>query len=118
MLWRNYNESVERRKHHIDYAGAIVLTVALTLLILAVLEGGQAWAWGSWQSVGSFAVGGAALLVAFALIERRATEPIPASRGLRRGDSSSRPASSRSASARCSSASPPTCRPSSSALQA
>ena len=75
MLWRNYNESVERRKHHIDYAGAIVLTVALTLLILAVLEGGQAWAWGSWQSVGSFAVGGA-LLVAFALIERRAAEPI------------------------------------------
>ena len=41
MLWRNYNESVERRKHHIDYAGAIVLTVALTLLILAVLEGGR-----------------------------------------------------------------------------
>ncbi|MEO7447288.1 MAG: MDR family MFS transporter, partial [Humibacillus sp.] len=75
MLWRNYNESVERRRHHIDYAGAVTLTVALTLLILAVLEGGQAWAWGSWQSVGSFAVG-AVLLLAFVLIERRAAEPI------------------------------------------
>jgi EmrB/QacA subfamily drug resistance transporter len=75
MLWRTYDESVERRRHRIDYAGAVTLTVALTLLILAVLEGGQAWAWGSWQSIGSFAVG-AALLVAFVLIERRAAEPI------------------------------------------
>ena len=75
MLWRNYDESVERRQHRIDYAGAVVLTVALTLLILAVLEGGQAWAWGSWQSVGAFVVGGV-LLVVFGLIERRAAEPI------------------------------------------
>ena len=75
MIWRNYDESVERRRHRIDYAGAAVLTVALTLLILAVLEGGQAWAWSSWQSVGSFAVGGVLLLV-FGLIERQAAEPI------------------------------------------
>jgi MFS family permease len=52
-----------------------VLTVALTLLILAVLEGGQAWAWNSWQSIGAFTVGGL-LLVAFAFIERRAAEPV------------------------------------------
>ena len=75
MLWRNYDESVERRRHRIDYAGAGVLTVALTLLILAVLEGGQAWAWSSWQSIGSFAVG-AVLLVVFGLVERRAPEPV------------------------------------------
>jgi EmrB/QacA subfamily drug resistance transporter len=75
MLWRNYSESVERRTHRIDYAGATVLTVALTLLILAVLEGGQAWAWGSWQGIGSFAVG-AVLLAVFAVIERRAAEPV------------------------------------------
>jgi EmrB/QacA subfamily drug resistance transporter len=75
MLWRSYHESVERRRHRIDYAGAAVLTIALTLLILAVLEGGQAWAWTSWQSIGSFAVG-AVLLAAFVAIERRATEPV------------------------------------------
>jgi EmrB/QacA subfamily drug resistance transporter len=75
MLWRNYDESVERRRHRIDYAGAAVLTVSLTLLILAVLEGGQAWAWGSWQGIGSFAVG-AVLLVAFVAIELRAAEPV------------------------------------------
>jgi EmrB/QacA subfamily drug resistance transporter len=75
MLWRSYSESLERREHRIDYAGAAVLTVALTLLILAVLEGGQAWAWGSWQSITSFAVG-AALLAIFVAIERRAAEPV------------------------------------------
>ena len=75
MLWRNYHESVERSRHRIDYAGASVLTVSMTLLILAVLEGGQAWAWSSWQSIGSFVVGGALLLV-FGVIERRAAEPI------------------------------------------
>ena len=75
MLWRNYDESVERRRHRIDYAGAGVLTVALTLLILAVLEGGQAWAWSSWQSIGAFSVG-ALLLVIFGFIERRAPEPV------------------------------------------
>jgi EmrB/QacA subfamily drug resistance transporter len=75
MLLRAYHEEVGREKHRIDVAGASVLTVALTLLILAVLEGGQAWAWNSWQSIGAFTVGGL-LLVAFAFIERRAAEPV------------------------------------------
>ncbi len=75
MLWRNYHESVGRQKHRIDYAGASVLTVGLTLVILAVLEGGQAWEWLSWQSLAAFGLGGG-LLVAFVFIERRAAEPI------------------------------------------
>ncbi|WP_084512269.1 MDR family MFS transporter [Agromyces subbeticus] len=75
MLVRAYHESVTREKHRIDVAGASTLTIALTLLILAVLEGGQAWAWLSWQSLGAFTVG-ALLLVAFVFIERRAAEPV------------------------------------------
>ncbi|MGW9630707.1 MDR family MFS transporter [Agromyces sp. NPDC055520] len=75
MLVRSYHESVGREKHRIDFAGATVLTIASTLLILAVLEGGQAWAWASWQSIGAFAIG-ALLLVAFVFIERRAAEPV------------------------------------------
>jgi len=75
MLLRNYHESVGREKHRIDYAGASVLTVGLTLVILAVLEGGQAWAWLSWQSLGAFGLGGV-LLVVFVFIERRAAEPV------------------------------------------
>src|SRR5436190_128456 len=46
-----FHERVERRRPRIDYAGAGVLTVALTLLILGLLEGGQAWAWGSPQGI-------------------------------------------------------------------
>jgi EmrB/QacA subfamily drug resistance transporter len=75
MLVRHFHESVERREHRIDYLGAVLLTAAMTLLILAVLEGGQAWAWNSWQSLGAFALGGA-LIVVFVLVERRAAEPI------------------------------------------
>lgn len=75
MLVRHFHEKVERHDHKIDYAGAALLGVSMTLLILAVLEGGQAWAWDSWQSIGAFAVGGV-LLVAFVLVERRASEPI------------------------------------------
>jgi MFS family permease len=75
MLIRAFHESVEKRAHRIDYLGSVLLTVSLTLLILAVLEGGQAWAWNSWQSIGAFTVGGL-VLVAFALVEQRAAEPV------------------------------------------
>jgi len=75
LLVRVFHEKIERTKHRVDYLGATTLTVALSLLILAVLEGGQAWAWNSVQSVGAFALG-ALLLVAFVFIERRAAEPV------------------------------------------
>lgn len=72
---RNYHETVERRAHRIDYAGAVLLTVGLTAVILALLEGGNAWAWWSLPSVASFAIGVAAL-AGFGLVERRAAEPV------------------------------------------
>jgi EmrB/QacA subfamily drug resistance transporter len=75
MLVRHLHETIEKREHRIDYLGAVLLASSLTLLILAVLEGGQAWAWNSWQSIGSFAVGGL-ILIAFVFVERRAAEPI------------------------------------------
>ena len=75
MIWRNFHETVERRPHRIDYLGAVLLTASLTLLILAVLEGGQAWAWNSPQSIGAF-TGGAVLLALFVAAESRAAEPI------------------------------------------
>ena len=75
LIARNLRETVERREHRIDYLGAVLLTSGMTLLILGVLEGGQAWAWSSPTSVAVFA-GGAALFVAFVLVERRAAEPV------------------------------------------
>jgi MFS family permease len=70
-----FHERVDRRRPRIDYAGAGVLTVALTLLILGLLEGGQAWAWGSPQSL-AVLIGGAVLLAVFVVIERRAADPV------------------------------------------
>ncbi len=75
MLWRNYRQPFERHRRRIDYAGAVLLTAALVLLVLALLEGGNAWAWDSWQSLTAFGLG-AVLLVVFALVERRAEDPI------------------------------------------
>ncbi|MDQ1606140.1 MAG: hypothetical protein QOJ18_507 [Microbacteriaceae bacterium] len=75
MLVRAFHEKIEKRRHKVDYLGASLLTAALTLIILAVLEGGQAWAWDAPQSIGAFAIGGV-LLVAFVLAERKAVEPI------------------------------------------
>lgn len=74
-LGRFYHEDVHRRRHRIDYLGAAVLTVGLTAVILALLEGGSAWEWTSWQSIASFAVGIIALAI-FPAVERRAAEPV------------------------------------------
>ncbi|HEV7655037.1 MAG TPA: MDR family MFS transporter [Mycobacteriales bacterium] len=75
MLVRNFAERVERSRPHIDYRGAALLTAGLTLVILAVLEGGQAWAWDAPASIGVLAAG-VALLVAFWFAERVAPEPV------------------------------------------
>jgi EmrB/QacA subfamily drug resistance transporter len=75
MIARNFTERVERRRPRVDYRGAALLTVGLTLLILAVLEGGQAWAWDSPASIALFAAG-AVLLTVFTLAERTAAEPV------------------------------------------
>ncbi|MGV8895348.1 MAG: MFS transporter [Rhodoglobus sp.] len=75
MLIRYFHEKVEPRKHKVDYLGAVLLTLSLTLIILAVLQGGQAWAWDSPQSFGAFGIGGL-LLVAFIIAETKAAEPI------------------------------------------
>jgi len=49
--------------------------VGLTAVILALLEGGNAWEWWSVPSVASFALGLSAL-AAFPFVERRAAEPV------------------------------------------
>jgi len=75
VLQRSFHETVARRRHRIDYAGAALLASGATLLILGLLEGGVAWAW---DSAASIAVLGSAgvLLVAFGVVEARAAEPI------------------------------------------
>jgi EmrB/QacA subfamily drug resistance transporter len=75
MIARGFSEKLSRSKPAIDYRGAALLTVGLTLVILGVLEGGQAWAWDSPVSIVILAAGAAAL-VAFGFVERSATDPV------------------------------------------
>jgi EmrB/QacA subfamily drug resistance transporter len=75
LIQRHLHERVQRRTHRIDYAGAVTLTAACSLLILALLEGGVSWAWGSAASIALFA-GSALLLAVFLQIERTVAEPI------------------------------------------
>ena len=74
-LLRHFPEQVTRRPQRLDVPGAVLLTIGCSLLILGLLEGGTAWAW---LSTPSYAVLGSALvvLVGFALVERRAQEPV------------------------------------------
>jgi EmrB/QacA subfamily drug resistance transporter len=75
LLMRNYRETVEHRKHRIDYVGATLLTASMTLIMLGVLEGGTGWAWNSPISIGIFAAG-AVLLAIFVMVEHRVSEPV------------------------------------------
>ena len=75
MLMRRFHESVTRVRHRIDYLGSISLTVGCTLIILGLLEGGQAWAWNSVTGIAVLG-SGALLLMLFVLVQRRAAEPV------------------------------------------
>lgn len=74
-LMRHFTERPRHDRPRIDYLGATLLTAGAALVILGLLEGGQAWAWWSPTSALVFG-GGAALLVAFAVVERRAADPV------------------------------------------
>lgn len=75
MILRQFAERAPRRAQRIDCLGAGLLTAGASTLILALLEGGQAWAWNSPTSIALFATG-AIVLVIFGRCERRATNPI------------------------------------------
>lgn len=75
LIGRFLHEHVERRRHRLDLAGAGVLTLGLVSLLFAATEGGQLWGWTSPITLGLVAAA-LALLVAFALWERRIDEPL------------------------------------------
>src|SRR5256886_10556429 len=65
----------ERRKHSIDVAGSVTLSLGVSAVLLATVWGGSQYPWSSWQIVSLYAAG-AALLIAFAWFETRAEEPV------------------------------------------
>lgn len=75
VMWRRFDESVERRRHRIDLLGAGLLAAGGSLLLLGLLEGGVHWAWGSLVGIGIF-VAAVVLLGLFVVVESRAPEPV------------------------------------------
>ncbi len=72
---RNLKLTFERSRHRIDWLGAALLTAGITTLLLVTVLGGERFDWDSPVIIGMI-VGGLAALVAFVLVERRASEPI------------------------------------------
>ncbi|WP_031015335.1 MDR family MFS transporter [Streptomyces sp. NRRL F-5727] len=66
---------VRATRHTIDYLGTFLIASVATCLVLVASLGGTTWDWGSPQIIG-LALLGAALLVCFVAVERRAAEPV------------------------------------------
>ena len=62
-------------KSRIDYWGALTFTISVSCLLLALLTGGEAYAWDSLEIVALFAVA-AVFLVVFLFIESATKEPM------------------------------------------
>jgi EmrB/QacA subfamily drug resistance transporter len=75
VLWRWSEVRAERTEHRIDVTGAGLLALGGTLLLLALLEGGVEWSWGSTTSLALFGAS-AVVLAAFVLVEQRVSEPV------------------------------------------
>ncbi|MGG5253120.1 MDR family MFS transporter [Neobacillus sp. SM06] len=74
-LWLFLHEHVERKKHHIDYSGAVLLTVAISSLMFVLVEGGGSISWNSPMAITLFTVFAIALIL-FLFQEKRAVEPV------------------------------------------
>ncbi len=70
-----HHEHRTSRKHSIDWLGSFILMVGTSALILALVQGGVAWAWTSWPIIVSIAVF-VVFTILFILRERVAKEPI------------------------------------------
>ncbi len=64
----------EKAERTVDYLGVVLLTVALTAFVLALIEGND-WGWGSGRIVGLF-VGGVVAAAAFLFTESRVAAPV------------------------------------------
>ncbi|MBI4410653.1 MAG: hypothetical protein HY561_13155 [Gemmatimonadetes bacterium] len=75
MLRAFLHERLLRREHRLDLLGTVTLTAAVTLLLVAFLEGSEAWGWASPLTLACLigAGGGLALLL---WQEQRAREPM------------------------------------------
>lgn len=75
MLHHYLREETPRHQHKLDILGTVSLTAAVTLLLLALIEGPEVWGWSDPRTIG-FLAGAAVSLAVFLWQERRAPEPM------------------------------------------
>ena len=49
------HEDISKKKHEIDYLGALLMTFMISSLMFILMEGGSRFAWDSWQALSLFA---------------------------------------------------------------
>ena len=74
-LWLFLHENVEKKKHKIDYSGAILLTLAISSLMIVLVEGGANWPWTSTKIIALISMSIFAFIL-FIFQEKRAAEPM------------------------------------------
>lgn len=74
-LWLFLHENLEKKKQEIDYPGAVLLTVAVSAIMLILVEGGVRLPWSSVQVI-ALAVLAALALVLFVRQEKKTAEPM------------------------------------------
>ncbi len=75
MIFRGFKERVERTRRTLDVAGALLLALGVSALLVGVLQGGRTWEWLSLPSAALLSITLIAS-VGFVLVERRAAEPV------------------------------------------
>jgi EmrB/QacA subfamily drug resistance transporter len=73
-LFATHESRDETTQHRVDIPGIAALSVALTALVLALVEG-NSWGWGSPEIIALFSLA-VVSLIAFALLEPRVREPM------------------------------------------
>ncbi len=75
MMQMFLKEPPIRREHRLDILGTVILTSAVTVLLVAMLEGSEVWGWTDVRTLGLITLAGFGL-VAFIYQEKRAAEPM------------------------------------------
>ena len=75
MMQMFLKEPLTRREHKLDILGTVILTTAVTMLLVAMLEGSEVWGWSDARTIGLVALSLIGL-AAFIWQEKRAAEPM------------------------------------------
>lgn len=75
LIARYYDEKVHKKKHHIDYLGAVIFSITVVTFLLSIIKGSNTGIWGSNEQIAYYAISLIGLFL-FIRVELRAKEPI------------------------------------------